>query len=116
MRGNDDIIKKVDKRMRGWYGVRTVVHHVHRGTYEERVTILQAESSVQAIELGEREVAEYAEDLGAVATDLVQVYGPLSEEPGERCEVFSLIRSSRLAPAAYVDAFFDTGDEHQQSA
>ena len=40
----------------------------------------------------------------------------LTGEPGIGAEIFSLIRDSRLDPDAYLDRFFDTGDEHEQTA
>jgi hypothetical protein len=36
-------------------------------------------------------------------------------EPVDGAEVFSLMRDSQLAPAEYLDAFFDTGSERQQT-
>lgn len=102
-----------------WYAVRCLFRsawmEVEEGLppdehlYEERITIWQAESPEEAIALAEAEAAEFADDddeyLGLAQP------APLFEEPGHGSEVFSMMRSSRLAPDAYLDAFFDTGDE-----
>ena len=101
-----------------WYGVRCLFQHGpdDRGptSYEERVTIWQARSFDEAIELAEAEAAQHAADLEDV-TDLglVQVYA-LPESPGHGAEVFSLVRDSALASDDYLDQFFDTGWERQQ--
>ncbi|BEL06735.1 hypothetical protein Q0Z83_049260 [Actinoplanes sichuanensis] len=62
--------------------------------------------------MAEAEAGEYAVDVGGEYLGLAQVY-TLADEPGHGAELFSLLRDSRLEPAAYLDAFFDTGDERQ---
>jgi hypothetical protein len=43
---------------------------------------------------------------------LAQCYA-LTDEPGHAAEIFSLMRDSDLTARAYLDRFFDTGDERQ---
>jgi hypothetical protein len=108
-----------DDENTSWYGIRCLFQHgptdSQGSSYEERVTIWRAASFDEAIALAEAEAAEYAETLGDT-TDLglVQAYA-LSEPPGHGAEVFSLIRDSALAADEYLDQFFDTGGERQQS-
>jgi hypothetical protein len=62
--------------------------------------------------LADAEASEYVADLAGEYLGLAQVYS-LADEPGHGAELFSLLRDSPLQPAAYLDAFFDTGDERQ---
>jgi len=110
--------------VREWYGVRCLFEHrdldgdaPDRTVYEERVVILRAVSFEEAIELAEREGESYCAALDDVhMLDVVQAY-LLADDPHEEgAEVFSLMRSSDLAPDEYATRFFDTGDEHQESA
>ena len=108
--------------MADWYAVRCVFRSAwaeaedalppDEHLYEERVTLWQASSAEEAIALAEDEAAEYADDddeyLGLAQAFL------LFDSPGHGAEVFSLMRSSRLEPDDYLDAFFDTGAERQQ--
>lgn len=56
---------------------------------------------------------KYADILGHEYVGLAQAF-LLSEDPAvDGAEVFSLIRDSNLDPDAYLDRFFDTGQEHQ---
>ncbi|GAA1547236.1 hypothetical protein [Nocardioides humi] len=59
------------------------------------------------------EAAEYADVLGCEPTPLFQSFW-LTDEPADGAEVFSLMRTSDLGPDAYLDHFFDNGDEHQR--
>ena len=106
-----------------WYGVRTLfLHTLYKPqVYEERVTMWRAHSFSEAIELAEVEAREYegepddsgrlvAHYLGLAQSFLTEVGGE-SLAPGD--EVFSLMRNSKLKPKAYLDAFFETGEEHQ---
>ena len=101
-----------------WFGVRSVYLHHGRinnsGLYEERVVLFDAETAEAAMAKAEVEAADYIRDLDASAIDLLQTF-QLFEQPGDGAEVFSLMRTSNLSPDAYVDNFFDTGDERQQS-
>jgi hypothetical protein len=80
--------------------------------YEERLTLWRAADFAHAVALAEADVEEYAAAVGGSYLGLAQAYA-LSDEPGQGAEVFSLMRSSSLDPDAYLDAFFDTGDERQ---
>ncbi|WP_213010457.1 hypothetical protein [Paractinoplanes toevensis] len=62
--------------------------------------------------MAEAEAGEYAADVAGEYLGLAQVYA-LTDEPGHGAELFSLLRESPLQPAAYLDAFFDTGDERR---
>ena len=62
--------------------------------------------------MAEAEAGEYAADVAGEYLGLAQVYS-MCDEPAHGAELFSLLRDSRLAPAAYLDAFFDAGDERQ---
>ena len=105
-----------------WYAVRCVFRSAWAESseglppdehlYEERITLWQASSMEEAIALAEAEAAEYADEEDDYL-DLAQAY-KLFDDPGHGSEVFSLMRSSRLEPDAYLDAFFDTGDERAQ--
>ncbi|KUL30818.1 hypothetical protein [Actinoplanes awajinensis] len=101
-----------------WYSVRAVFAFGFgdgpgRTTYEERVTLWRADDLVAAIALAEADAADYAGGLDdCVFTGLLQAYH-LYDEPGAGAEVFSLMRTSALAPDDYLSAFFDTGDERQ---
>lgn len=43
----------------------------------------------------------------------MQAFHLASNEVQSSTKVFPLIRGSRLAAGAYLDAFFDTGSEHE---
>lgn len=106
-----------------WYAVRCVFRSAWAETseglppdvhlYEERITLWQATSAEEAIALAEAEAVEFADDEDDYL-DLAQAY-KLFDEPGAQgAEVFSLMRSSSLDSDAYLDTFFDTGDERPQ--
>ncbi|MBL7630392.1 DUF4288 domain-containing protein [Frankia nepalensis] len=85
-----------------------------RQMYEERITLWRAASFDDAIARAEDEALRYAaaiDDSSNRYLGLTQAYH-LFDEPGDGAEVFSLIRDSALEPAAYLNRFFDTGDEH----
>jgi hypothetical protein len=100
-----------------WYGVRTLYIHkdLQRGQdhlYEERIVLVRASSSEEALARAEAEAQAYAVDeveyLGfAMAFHMFQ-------PPSELVEVYSLMRESRMQPEAYVKRFFDTGRERSQ--
>ena len=100
----------------GWYSVRCVFHGGADmpDTYEERMTLWRAGSFDAAIAQAEAEAAEYAEEVGGTYLGFAQAYH-LFDEPGHGAEVYSLMRDSELAPEAYLTAFFDTGQERQET-
>ena len=83
-------------------------------TYEERATLWQASNLDEAIALAEAEAEEYAGVVDHRYLGLAQAFS-LADEPGHGAEVFSLIRDSELSPTKYLDTFFDTGTEYQQT-
>jgi hypothetical protein len=104
---------------RSWYGVRCLFRHeLSDGpTFEERITLWQANSFEEAIAKAEAEADEFAAIVDGERVDLAQAYlidrVDGNETLGEGAEVFSLMRDSVLPSDAYVDRFFDTGDERQ---
>ncbi|MCW2601424.1 MAG: hypothetical protein JWM02_3253 [Frankiales bacterium] len=105
-----------------WYAVRCVFRSMWTETpdgvtpgeqlYEERITLWQATSLEEAIALAEADALDYADDTDEYL-EICQAY-QLDDGPKHGAEVFSLMRSSRLEPDEYLDAFFDTGTERQQ--
>jgi len=81
--------------------------------YEERITLWQAGSADEAIEAAEREALTYAGE-NSEYLDTCQSYSLFDPIAASGVEIFSLLRESDLEPEAYVDTFFDTGDEHQR--
>ncbi|MFT4167151.1 MAG: hypothetical protein QM650_18085 [Microlunatus sp.] len=108
----------------GWFAVRCLfrcgwpprasAEADHR--YEERITLWNARDIDEAIAMAEVEAEAYAaviDDAPSEYLGLAQAYA-LFDSPDHGAEVFSLIRSSGLDPSSYLDAFFDTGREHQR--
>jgi hypothetical protein len=97
-----------------WFSVRCVVgfRGAPRSTFEERITLWYAMDVADAVALAEAEARDYAAAVGGEYTGLAQSYA-LADEPGHGAEIFSLMRDSELATNAYLDRFFDTGDERQ---
>jgi hypothetical protein len=84
------------------------------GTYEERITVWRATDLDAAISPAGNDAGEYAADAAdARYLGLAQAYA-IADEPSQGVEVYSLMRDSQLPPAAYLDAFFDTGAEREQ--
>jgi len=109
-----------------WFAVRCVFHAVPtkaggpsdlapgEHAYEERITLWYSASADEAIELAEEDADQYASAVGAEYTGLAQSYW-LEDEPGQGAVAFSLMRKSQLQPDAYIDAFFDTGLEYEET-
>ena len=100
--------------MEPWFGVRCVFR-IESGLFEERITVWLAESIDDAIALAEADAHEYAHDIAAEYLGLAQAYRLAASELRSGTEVFSLMRESPLQPDEYLDAFFDSGTERQQS-
>ena len=104
-----------------WYAVRCVFAvgwppEAAGKTYEERITLWQAGTAEEAIARAEAEAREHAaviEESPSTYLGLAQLFH-LFGPPADGAEVFSLMRTSDLHSSAYLDAFFDTGDERQQ--
>lgn len=101
-----------------WYGVRSICRTAadHGGwSYEERIVVFRDSDFDGAISQARAEADEYADALeGFEYLDMFQVYR-LDGEIGSGTEVFSLIRGSSLDSDAYVNRFFDTGTERQET-
>jgi len=103
----------------GYFAVRCVFRHTSGAEdeylYEERITLWSAESFDEAIAKAEAEALDYAAALDSPPSSyvgLAQAY-KLADQLGEGSEVFSLARTSELAPELYLNSFFDTGTERQ---
>ncbi|MFE5581191.1 hypothetical protein [Kitasatospora sp. NPDC056531] len=99
-----------------WYTVRCVFQwDASEGAlYEERLTLWQAGSMDEAIARAEDEARIYASENGLHYLELAQCYRLATEgRPGDGDEVFSLLRDSHLDADAYLDHYFDTGQERQ---
>jgi hypothetical protein len=99
--------------MAEWFGVRCIVAHPE-SSYEERITLWQADSFDEAVAMAEADAEAYAEDSGATFLGFAQAF-VMAEAPGHGSEVFCLERESELEPDEYLDAFFDTGAEREAS-
>jgi len=103
----------------GSYSVRCLfrwqsrAEQVAKYLYEERITLWQAESLDEAVELAEQEAAAYAGDADEFL-GFSQAYALEDLLSGHGAEVFSLLRESDLEPNEYIDTFFDTGGEREQ--
>ena len=95
-----------------WFAVRCIF--AFDSAYEERITIWQGASADDAIALAEAEAREYVNDTAWRYLGFAQSYA-MFDQPVAGAEIFSLIRSSDLAEEDYLDAFFDTGAEHQSN-
>ena len=83
--------------------------------YEERLVVVRARSQNQAIRVAEREARAYAKGLTSVKyLGFVEVFELFARALRSGAEVFSLMRSSNLAPAGYLSRFFDDGSEHRR--
>ncbi len=100
----------------GWYGVRCVFRWTRPSTYEERVTLWEAESLDDAIAKAESEAQRYASRLNSEFLDIAQAYWIGADRPSAGSEVFSLMRDSTLDADDYLDAFYDTGRERQRTS
>lgn len=103
------------------YSVRSVIQWAPRPgqrkrfVYEERITLWNAASLEAAIDDAEAETLAYSTKEGFQSLELFQGYWLLDalKDFPQGTEVFSLLRESDLLPEAYLDAFFDVGEEHQ---
>lgn len=97
----------------GWFGVRCLFE-ISEDTYEERVTIWEADDFGAALALAEEDAAEYAAPTGTYL-GLAQAF-MMFDAPAHGAEVFSLVRDSVLDADAYIERFFATGNERQGAA
>jgi hypothetical protein len=99
----------------GWFGVRCIFRWSQPPTYEERITLWEAESLDEAIAKAEAEAATYAERLDSEYLDIAQAYWIGPAQPANGSETFSLMRDSELDADDYLDTFYDTGQERQRT-
>jgi hypothetical protein len=107
-----------------WYTVRCILRDLDpqdafeigpgEAAYEERITLWRANSLDHAIELAEADAIEYGDSVDSEYLGIAQA-SACADEPGHGVEVFALIRYSPLGPTEYLDHFFDTGRERQQT-
>ena len=106
-----------------WVAVRCIFRTEwdnERYSYEERITLWRTKSMDEAFARAEAEAFEYAAMLSTPPSSLTeyvhfaQAYS-LSDAPSDGAEIFSLIRTSQLAPPDYLAAFFSTGTERQRT-
>jgi len=100
----------------GWFGVRCFFRWSEPATYEERITLWKAASLDDAIAMAEEDAKAYADRLKAEYLELAQAYWIGPKPPASGSEAFSLMRDSELDADTYLDTFFDTGQERQQSS
>ena len=100
-----------------WYAVRCVFASAPPAAggnrYEERITLWRATTAEHAIQRAEAEATAYANTITGTPDTFLESYW-LHDEPADGTEIFSLIRDSNLEPTAYLDTFFDTGNEREQ--
>jgi hypothetical protein len=86
--------------------------------FEERIVLLRATSMDDALAQADAEAAAYCatSSTPVVYLGYAMVYQLASDTtPGDRAEVFSLMRDSSLSPTEYLDRFHDEGHERAQS-
>jgi len=102
-----------------WFAVRCIVRFAETADrpalFEERITLWRDTTMEAAIERAEAEVLEFAANTDGEALGFAQAYA-LLDAPGDGQEVFSLMRDSELGNDDYLDRFFDTGKERQQTS
>lgn len=126
-RSRDDVASATLPTMdsSGWVAVRCVFRS-HRedgdgeAVFEERLTLWQETDVDRAVERAEVEAEAYAAETTWPPNWVTEYLGTaqayvLFDEPADGAEVFSLMRNSHLAPAAYLDHFVTTGQERTGS-
>ncbi|MFD6426135.1 hypothetical protein [Streptomyces sp. NPDC060198] len=102
---------------KAWYGVRTFYRWPtwENQPYEERVVLFRARSPHEAVELAERESAEYAGAGDLEVLGMVQAYliSDSEEEVGVGTEVFSKLHTLDLPVKEFLDRY-DSGPAHEQ--
>ena len=104
--------------MSDWFAVRCVFGQVgaedaeagRDWTYEERITLWEADGAQEAIAYAEDDALRHAEYADAVYLGSARAFA-MRGAPGSGCEVYALLRASALGPDDYVRQFVDTGRE-----
>ncbi|MFJ8660388.1 DUF4288 domain-containing protein [Streptomyces sp. NPDC093795] len=102
---------------KAWYSARTFYRWLtwENRPYEERVVLFRARSLEEAIELAERESAEYTEENDLEVFDFVQAYriADGDEEVVAGTEVFSKLHALDLPAEEFLNRY-DSGPAHTQ--
>ncbi len=108
----DRAVSDAESQGEQWFSVRCHFQ-LTPDTYEERITIWRSGEFEEALEMAEQEARKYASERGGrylESCDGYRMSDPtLIAEPGQ--QIYSLTRTSSLAPAAYLRQFFFTGAE-----
>jgi hypothetical protein len=104
-----------------WFSAKTVCKHqvVEDGAlktvFEERVVLIRAADFSEATTKGEEEVQEYCRNHpDAFYTGYIVIYWLHADRVRHGTEIFSLLRESSLADGAYLNRFYDDGNERTQ--
>lgn len=105
----------------GWIAVRCIFRSRREdgkgeAVFEERLTLWREADVDRAIEKAESEAETYAAETTWRPDWVTEYLGTaqaylLFDEPVDGAEVFSLMRTSHLAPNDYLNHFFTTGQE-----
>ncbi|MFB7512697.1 hypothetical protein [Streptomyces sp. NPDC056144] len=102
---------------KAWFGARTFYRWLtwENQPYEERVVLFRARSLDEAMELAEREAADYAGEGDLEVLDMVQAYriSDGDEELRLGTEVFSKLHALDLPANVFLDRY-DSGSAHTQ--
>ena len=106
-----------------WFGAKTLYRwpnsYSEAGSgayvYEERVIVLRARDTYEAIVRAEQEAVRYASAAadGTEYLGAVDVY-EMCEDVGDGTEVFSLLRSTPLAPKEFLHRYHDPEGTHSR--
>jgi hypothetical protein len=94
-----------------WYSAQCIFLHSDKGhgpkqMYEERIVLLRADSTEDAIEQAEKEAEEYCDDLeGCRYVGYVNVFA-MFDKPGAGTEVFSTMQKSDLESKEYLNLHY----------
>ncbi|MFE5299407.1 hypothetical protein [Streptomyces sp. NPDC056632] len=108
----------MNQEQRSWYGVRSFYRWLswENRPYEERVVLFRAGSADEAVELAEREAAEYAREGDFEVLDMLQAYriSDGDEEVGAGTEVYSQLHALDLPANEFLDRY-DSGPAHTRT-
>ena len=95
---------------RKWHGIRYLVYEKENKFYEERIIILRADSSDDALDKGTISANEYCESLG-FKLHYIEEFSIVDDAIQEYTEVYSIIRHTAEPPENYIRKYMKTGDE-----
>jgi hypothetical protein len=102
-----------------WFAAKCIFRHAglkppREGfVYEERVMLVRASNIDDAMRKAQAEARQYGTN-GIEYLGFIDLYHLSVEVVGDLVEVYSLMRSSKLAPTEYLNRFHDTGAEHSK--